>query len=89
MIEVKRDGMVRIEGADFHMGSDRFYPEEAPVCDVHVNGFWIDAYAVTNAEFSKFVRKTGYVTVAERALDPADFPGAPVRIWFPARWFFT
>lgn len=49
--------MVRIEGADFQMGSDRFYPEEAPVREVHVDGFWMDAYAVSNANFqSSFVR---------------------------------
>ena len=41
------------------MGCDRFYPEEAPVRDTTVNGFWIDTCAVTNAEFSKFVRTTG------------------------------
>ncbi len=29
-----------------------------------------------NAQFSKFVRTTGYVTVAERPLNPADYPGA-------------
>ena len=32
---------------------------------------------VTNAQFAAFVDATGYVTVAERPLDPADFPGAP------------
>ena len=47
MIETAREGMVRIEGGTFRMGSDRFYPEEAPVRDVSVDGFWIDAYAVT------------------------------------------
>ncbi len=76
MIETAREGMVRIEGGTFRMGSDRFYPEEAPVRDVSVDGFWIDLCAVTNAQFSKFVRTTGYVTVAERPLIPADYPGA-------------
>ena len=71
------DGMVRIEGGTFRMGSDRFYPEEAPVREIHVGAFWIDPYAVRNSEFSKFVRKTGYVTIAERDLNPDDFPGAP------------
>ncbi len=73
-----RDGMIWIEPAAFRMGSDRFYPEEAPVREVRIDdGYWIDAYAVTNADFAKFVRKTGYVTVAERVPDAADFPGAP------------
>ena len=88
MIELKRDGMVRIQGGTFAMGSDRFYPEEAPVREVHIDSFWIDTCAVTNAEFSKFVRKTGYVTVAERALDPADFPGAPAENLVPGALVF-
>jgi len=70
------------------MGSDRFYPEEAPVREVRVEGFWIDACAVTNAEFSKFVRKTGYVTVAERPLDPADYPGAKIENLVPGALVF-
>jgi formylglycine-generating enzyme required for sulfatase activity len=70
------DGMARIEGGTFRMGSARFYPEEGPVREVDVGGFWIDKNAVTNAAFSQFVRQTGYVTIAERELDPADFPGA-------------
>ncbi|MBV8722529.1 MAG: formylglycine-generating enzyme family protein [Candidatus Eremiobacteraeota bacterium] len=77
MIGATVDDMVRIEGGTFRLGSDRFYPEEAPVREVAVDGFWIDARAVTNADFSKFVRTTGYVTIAERPLNPADYPGAP------------
>jgi formylglycine-generating enzyme required for sulfatase activity len=68
------DAMVWIPGATFLMGSDRHYPEEAPARKATVNGFWIDACPVTNREFGTFVRKTGYVTVAERAPDPADYP---------------
>jgi sulfatase modifying factor 1 len=68
------DAMVWIPGATFLMGSDRHYPEEAPARKATVNGFWIDACPVTNREFGTFVRKTGYVTVAERASDPADYP---------------
>jgi formylglycine-generating enzyme len=83
-----RDGMVWLEGGNFAMGSDRFYPEEAPVRTLAVDGFWMDARTVTNAEYSKFVRKTGYVTVAERALDPADFPGAPVENLVPGALVF-
>ncbi len=83
-----RDNMVRIDGGVFRMGSDRFYPEEAPVREVRVESFWADTYAVTNAEFSKFVRKTGYVTVAERPPDPADFPGAPIENLVPGSLVF-
>jgi formylglycine-generating enzyme required for sulfatase activity len=68
--------MVRIESGTFKMGSDHFYSEEAPVREVAVGGFSIAPYAVTNAEYSRFVRQTGYVTVAERPLNPADYPGA-------------
>lgn len=65
------DGMVWIPGATFLMGSDRHYPEEAPVHEVTVGGFWVDPGPVTNREFGRFVRKTGHVTVAERAPDAA------------------
>jgi formylglycine-generating enzyme required for sulfatase activity len=68
--------MQRIEGGTFTMGSDRHYPEEAPVHEVTVDGFWIDRRPVTNDDFRRFVSETGYVTVAQRPPDPADYPGA-------------
>jgi formylglycine-generating enzyme len=77
------DGMILIPGATFLMGSDRHYPEEAPAHKVTVGGFWMDAGPVTNREFGRFVRKTGYVTVAERAPDPADYPGARQELLVP------
>jgi formylglycine-generating enzyme len=70
------EGMRRIPAGSFLMGSDAFYPEEAPVRRVEVNGFWIDERPVSVAEFRRFVKATGHVTVAERAPDPADFPDA-------------
>lgn len=57
------------------MGSARFYPEEAPVRTVRVDPFWIDETPVTNAQFARFVEATGYVTLAEIAPDPVDYPG--------------
>jgi sulfatase modifying factor 1 len=72
-----RADMVWIPGATFLMGSDRHYAEEAPAHRATVDGFWIDRCAVTNRQFAAFARATGYVTVAERPPDPADFPGAP------------
>ena len=39
---VVSDNMVWIPGGTFRMGSDRHYPEEAPVHRVTVDGFWID-----------------------------------------------
>jgi formylglycine-generating enzyme len=68
--------MVRVPGGTFLMGSNDFYSEERPVHRVAVDGFWMDAHPVTNAEFRRFVKATAYVTVAERPLDPADYPEA-------------
>ena len=53
-----RNGMIRIPGGTFRMGSDRHYPEEAPVHRVTVDGFWIDRTPVTSAQFKEFVRAT-------------------------------
>ncbi|MEU0506896.1 formylglycine-generating enzyme family protein [Nocardia sp. NPDC005998] len=75
-VAVGRKGMARVPGGVFAMGSLDFFPEEQPVREVVVESFWIDIHPVTNAAFHRFVRETGYVTVAERELDPADFPGA-------------
>ena len=58
-----------IPAGSFCMGSEDFYPEEAPVREVAVDGLWMDEHAVTAAEYRRFVRETGYVTVAERPLD--------------------
>ena len=63
-----RDGMIRIPGGTFRMGSDHHYPEEAPVHRVTVDGFWIDRTPVTNRQFKAFVSATGHVTFgADRA----------------------
>ena len=69
------DGMIHLPGGAFLMGSDRFYPEEAPVRRVQVDGFRIDATPVTNRDFARFVDATGHVTLAEIAPDPKDYPG--------------
>ena len=69
--------VVSLAGGEFAMGSDEHYAEEAPVHRVRVDPFAIDRFEVTNLRFAEFVDATGYVTVAERPLDPADFPGAP------------
>ena len=57
------------------MGSDRFYPEEAPSRLVRVDAFLMDETPVTNAQFARFVAATGHVTAAEIAPDPRDYPG--------------
>ena len=68
--------MVWVPGGTFAMGSDKHYPEEAPVHRVTVDGFWIDPTPVTNRQFRQFVEATGYVTFAEIAPDAKDYPGA-------------
>jgi formylglycine-generating enzyme len=68
--------MVSIPGGAFVMGSERHYPEEAPVREVTVDDFWIDERPVTNLEFLRFVKDTGHVTSAEQAPDPVDYPDA-------------
>lgn len=80
--------MVWIEGGSFQMGSNDHYPEESPIHAVSVDGFWIDKYTVTNAQFSQFFEATRYVTVAERAPDPADYPGARPEMLVPASVMF-
>ncbi|MGN6240454.1 MAG: SUMF1/EgtB/PvdO family nonheme iron enzyme, partial [Cellulosimicrobium cellulans] len=71
------------------MGSDRHYPEEGPAHDREVAPFLLERHAVTNAQYAAFVADTGYVTVAERALDPADFPGADPADLVPGGLVFT
>jgi sulfatase modifying factor 1 len=71
------------------MGSDDHYPEEAPAHSVRVGAFEIDATPVTNAEFAAFVRATRYTTVAERPLDPGDYPDAPAENLVPGSLVFT
>jgi formylglycine-generating enzyme len=64
-------GMVWIPGGEFLMGSELpgSRMNEKPVLKVTVDGFWMDAHDVTNAEFRKFVETTGYKTTAERPVD--------------------
>lgn len=67
--------MVSIVGGVFTMGSDRHYPDEAPLCRVHVDPFRLDRHPVTNRQFASFVEATGYRTTAEIPPDPLDYPG--------------
>ena len=72
------EGMVWVPGGTFWMGCENCgLPDALPVHLVAVDGFWMDKTPVTNAEFRRFVSATGYVTVAERPLDPKDYPGVP------------
>lgn len=79
--------MVWIPGGEFSMGAlDPPDSTEAgmygamdarPIHRVYVEGFWMDQTDVTNAQFEKFVRATGYVTIAERKPRAKGFLGAP------------
>jgi len=80
--------MVWVPGGTFRMGSDDHY-REAPARDVQVAGSWVCRTTVTNAAYAAFVTATGYRTVAERPLDPADFPGAPVQNLVPGSMVFV
>jgi formylglycine-generating enzyme len=70
------EGMVWIPGGEFWMGAEEF-PDAQPWHRVSVDGFWMDKTEVTNDQFTKFVKATKYVTVAEQAPRAEDFPGAP------------
>jgi sulfatase modifying factor 1 len=87
--EAKRfSHMVWVPGGTFAMGSNDFYPEERPVHRVTVDAFWMDEHPVTVAEFARFVRQTGYVTVAERPLNPEDYPDADPSLLKPGGLVF-
>lgn len=70
------------------MGSNSFYREERPVHPEFVDGFWIDRYPVTNAEFRQFVGATGYVTYSERPPHPALYPDADPALLVPGSLVF-
>jgi formylglycine-generating enzyme len=84
-----RPGMGWVAGGEFIMGSDRHYREEAPAHRESVDGFWIDRWPVTNAQFRGFVEETGYVTQAEIAPDAAQYPGADPALLVPASVVFV
>jgi formylglycine-generating enzyme len=68
--------MVWIPGGAFKMGSEDFYPDERPVHEARVVGFWMDHHPVTVREFRLFVKATGHTTVAETSPTAEDFPDA-------------
>lgn len=70
------------------MGTSGF-ADASPVHEVTVDGFWMDEHEVTNAQFARFVAATGYQTVAERPLDPKDFPDVPLDALQPGSAVFT
>ena len=87
--------MVYLPAADFLMGAEDFYPDEAPVRRTSVGAFWIDETPVTNAQFAQFIDATGYVTAAELPPDPTLYPGmtepAPAGscVFLDCTWLFV
>ncbi len=92
-------GMVWVPGGSFTMGSDDplARPDEQPMHPVKLDGFWMDATEVTNAQFSAFVEATGYITVAERPIEweelkkqvPPGTPKPPDEVLKPGSLVFT
>ena len=80
--------MVWVPGGTFLMGSNDHYAEEAPAHHVKVDGFWMDEHPVTVSEFRRFVKETNYVTIAERPLDPKEYPGADPALLVPGSLVF-
>src|SRR3979411_1050321 len=68
--------MVFIPGGTFRMGSDKHYPEEAPVHRVSLCESRLYPLPFPNRQFKEFVKATGHVTFAEIPPDPKDYPGA-------------
>jgi formylglycine-generating enzyme len=79
---------IPLPGGTFRMGSTGFYQEEGPVREVEVDDFSIDSTPVTVDQFTRFISATGYVTVPERPLDPADYPEADPALLVPGSIVF-
>src|SRR5688572_14276231 len=77
-----------LPGGTFSMGSADFYPEERPVHRASVEGFWIDEHPVTVGEYRRFIKATGYVTVAERPPPVDGYPDADPQLLVPGSLVF-
>lgn len=79
------NAMVVIPSGTFTMGASDVkwaLPRELPQHLVRIDSFYMDAHEVTNAQFSAFIKATGYVTIAERpinweTLKKQVLPGTP------------
>ncbi len=81
-------GLIWVPAGRFPFG-DRVYPEEQPIAEVSVAGFWMDRTEVTNDQFAEFVNATGHVTVAERPVDAQAHPGLPAPMREPGAVVFV
>lgn len=92
-------GMVWIPGGEFSMGAQDAADmndvgmnatlDSRPIHRVYVDGFFMDKTDVTNAQFAKFAKATGYVTVAEREPRAEDYPGAAPEALVPGSVVFS
>src|SRR5262245_38299602 len=85
----RQEGLVWIPGGTFLMGSNAFYREERPVRPETADGFWIDRHPVTNAQFSRFVAATGYVSFSERVPTREMYPDAAEEFLVPGSLVFV
>ena len=80
--------LVTIPAGTSWLGSEEFYPEEAPRHRVSVQEFQLERHPVTNAQFARFVAETGWVTTAEQPV-PEDIVGIPADLRSPGSLVFT
>ncbi|MEY2600032.1 MAG: hypothetical protein RLZZ142_2291 [Verrucomicrobiota bacterium] len=78
-----------VSAGKFTMGANGGMPEERPLHDVKLRGFWMDRFEVTNAQFSQFVEKTGYVTGAEKPGEDGREAGSMVFREGEVGWSFV
>ena len=91
-------GMVWVPAGEFTMGSNASdaRPDESPAHQVTMDGFWIDATEVTNAQFKRFVEATQYKTTAEKPVNweelkkqvPPNTPKPPEEMMGPGSLVF-
>ncbi|OEY74016.1 formylglycine-generating enzyme family protein [Salegentibacter salarius] len=84
---VSTSGMLKIEGGEYMMGgnSQQARRDEFPQHNETIETIWVDETEVTNAEFRKFVEKTGYVTTGAMVFD-AENPQAWWKFREGANW---
>lgn len=85
---IDKVNMIKVAGGYFLMGSDEF-ADAKPVHEVKIDDFLIDEHEVTNGQFETFIQATGYITVAERPLDPKEFPGVDPAMLKPGSAIFS
>lgn len=80
--------LVTIPAGTSCLGSEDFYPEEAPRVQAEVAAFALERHPVTNGQFARFVDETGWVTTVEQPI-PDDVPRIPPELRAPGSLVFT